>query len=158
MHTQLKELIAKAEERISSCRTPNDILDARAAYLGKKSVLNSLFARLRELASEERPAFGQLINEARARIETLLALRDKQIKSDARAQKLDTELDLSMPGWMSSRGAFHPVTIVRRRIEAVFMSMGFEVAQGPEIEDEFHNFDALNTPQDHPSRNLADTF
>ncbi len=158
MHTQLKELIAKAEERISSCRTPNDILDARAAYLGKKSVLNSLFARLRELAAEERPAFGQLINEARARIETLLALRDKQIKSDARAQKLDTEQDLSMPGWMSSRGAFHPVTIVRRRIEAVFMSMGFEVAQGPEIEDEFHNFDALNTPQDHPSRNLADTF
>lgn len=63
-----------------------------------------------------------------------------------------------MPGWMSPFGSLHPVTIVRKKIEAVFMSMGFEVAQGPEIEDEYHNFDALNTPQDHPSRNLADTF
>lgn len=158
MHLQLKELVAKAEERISSCRTPNDILDSRAAYLGKKSMLNALYARLRELAAEERPAFGQLINEARAKIEALLASQDRLIRSLQREQKLDQELDLGMPGWMSPLGAFHPVTIVRRKIEAVFMSMGFEVAQGPEIEDEFHNFDALNTPQDHPSRNLADTF
>ena len=158
MHTQLKELVAKAEENIAACRTPNDILDARAAYLGKKSVLNGLYARLRELPAEERPAFGQLINEARDKIEALLVAQDKEIKSAVRAQQVQQELDLGMPGWSRPMGSLHPVTIVRKKIEAVFMSMGFEVAQGPEIEDEYHNFDALNTPQDHPSRNLADTF
>jgi len=158
LHTQLEELVAKAQESIAACRTPNDILDARAAYLGKKSVLNGLYARLRELAPEERPAFGQLINQARAKIEGLIAAKDKEIKNAVRAQQVQQELDPGMPGWMSPFGSLHPVTIVRKKIEAVFMSMGFEVAQGPEIEDEYHNFDALNTPQDHPSRNLADTF
>jgi len=158
VRSQLSELVQQAGSAIAACRTPNDILNARAAYLGKKSMLNGLFARLRELPSEERPAFGQLINEARASLENLLATREQEIKSAAWDEKGASNLDLSMPGAIWQRGAFHPVTIVRRQIDQVFLGMGFEIAEGPEIEDEFHNFDALNTPADHPSRNLADTF
>lgn len=158
MRSQLNELVEQAGESIAACRTPNDILNARAAYMGKKSMLNGLFARLRELPAEERPAFGQLINEARTSLENLLAQREQEIKNAAWEAKSGAALDLSMPGAVWQRGSFHPVTLVRRQIEEVFLGMGFEIAEGPEIEDEFHNFDALNTPADHPSRNLADTF
>lgn len=158
MQSELTKLVQQASEAISACRTPNDILNARAAYLGKKSVLNGLFARLRELPSDERPAFGQQINQARNSLEELLNQREKEIKSEAWEAKTSAGADTSMPGNIWQRGSFHPVTIVRRQIESVFMSMGFEIAEGPEVEDEFHNFDALNTPPDHPSRNLADTF
>jgi len=158
VRSQLNELVEQAGESIAACRTPNDILNARAAYMGKKSMLNGLFARLRELPAEERPAFGQLINEARTSLENLLAQREQEIKNAAWEAKSGAALDLSMPGAVWQRGSFHPVTLVRRQIEEVFLGMGFEIAEGPEIEDEFHNFDALNTPADHPSRNLADTF
>lgn len=158
MRSQLNDLVQQAGDAITACQTPNDILNARSAYLGKKSMLNGLFARLRELPPEERPAFGQLINDARTSLENLLAQREKEIKSAAWEAKSGAGLDLSMPGAVWQRGSFHPVSIVRRQIEEVFLGMGFEIAEGPEIEDEFHNFDALNTPADHPSRNLADTF
>lgn len=159
MQNQLQAEIAKARSAIDSCQNLNDILNARAQYLGKKSFLNSLYSRLRELPSEERPAFGQTINEARNEIETLLAKREQALKQQSWDQHdLAQANDLSLPGIYQTQGAFHPLTIVRRQIEDVFLSLGFEIAEGPDIEDEFHNFDALNTPADHPSRNLADTF
>lgn len=159
MQQQLTELAKHAREEIAACANSNDILNARAAYLGKKSVLNGLFARLRELPPEERPAFGQQINDVRNLLETLLAAREKELKEAAWEKKAGaSEHDLSMPGIMPARGSLHPLSIVRKQIDEVFMGMGFEIAEGPDIEDEFHNFDALNTPQDHPSRNLADTF
>lgn len=159
MQQQLTELANHAREEIAACANSNDILNARAAYLGKKSVLNSLFARLRELPPEDRPAFGQQINDVRALLETLLATREKELKEAVWEKKAGaTEHDLSMPGAIPARGSLHPLSIVRKQIDDVFMGMGFEIAEGPDIEDEFHNFDALNTPPDHPSRNLADTF
>lgn len=158
MQSELNTLLEKAKAAIDACRSANDLLNAKSGYLGKKSVLSGLYSRLRELSPEARPAFGQLINEARGTIEKLLFQRESQIKSEAWDAKSGIEYDPGMPGRMWARGSFHPVTIVRRQIESVFLSMGFEIAEGPEIEDDFHNFDALNTPPDHPSRNLADTF
>ncbi len=159
MQEQLKELVKQAEIDIAACRTANDLMNVKAQYLGKKSVLNGLFARLKELAPEERPAFGNQINHSRTQIETLLEARNKAIREHtwSEVNKANAH-DLSMPGIESSRGGFHPLTIVRREIDEVFLSMGFEIAEGPDIDDDFHNFDALNTPADHPSRNLADTF
>jgi len=159
LQEQLKEMVRQAETDISACKTANDLMNVKAQYLGKKSMLNALFSRLRELPQEERPAFGNLINESRSRIEALLEKRSTEIREAAwQGDNKATAYDISMPGIESSRGGFHPLTIVRREIDEVFLSMGFEIAEGPDIDDDFHNFDALNTPADHPSRNLADTF
>ncbi len=159
MQQQLVDLIDKAQKDIDQCSSPNDILNAKALYLGKKSFLNTLFSQLRELSVEERPAFGQKINDARTKIEELLNLKEKALKTQNwDKQNAGVKTDFSMPGIMPERGGLHPLTIIMHEIEDTFLSMGFEIAEGFDIEDEFHNFDALNTPKDHPSRNLADTF
>jgi len=159
LQEQLKDLVRQAETDISACQSPSELMNVKAMYLGKKSQLNGLFAKMRELAPEERPAFGNLINESRGKIEAMLESKGKEIKENAWEKNSQSqETDLTMPGVFSSRGGFHPLSIVRREIDDVFMSMGFEIAEGPDIDDDFHNFDALNTPADHPSRNLADTF
>ncbi len=159
MEEELKELVKQAESDILACASYNDLLNIKAKYLGKKSVLNSLYAKMRDLPSEERPAFGNLINATRKNIEDLLEKQNKAIKEDAwKKSENRTAIDLTMPGIFSSRGGLHPLTIIRREIDEVFLGLGFEIAEGPDIDDDFHNFDALNTPPDHPSRNLADTF
>lgn len=159
MRGELQNIVSQATTAIEGCKNPNDILNARAQYLGKKSELNAFYTRLRELPQEERPAFGALLNEARTEIEALLTKRENEIKQQAWQEKTGTAAtDLSLPGITADRGSLHPLTIVKREIESIFIGMGFEIAEGNEIEDEFHNFDALNTPADHPSRNLADTF
>lgn len=159
MQEQLNELIAKAAQDIAACSSPNDLLNVKAQYLGKKSLLNSLYAKMRDLTPEERPAFGNMINDSRSKIEKLLEAKTNDVKTSAwENMGSDHKVDLTMPGINSSRGGLHPLSIVRREIDEVFISMGFEIAEGPDMEDDFHNFDALNTPADHPSRNLADTF
>jgi phenylalanyl-tRNA synthetase alpha chain len=156
---QLKAVAEQARADIAACRNNNDILNARARYLGKKSLVTNLYGKLRELPEAKKPAFGQMINDLRAEVEQLLSARELELKQQSRDQ-LDSaqELDLSLPGLYPGRGSLHPLTIVRRQMEDIFIGLGFEIAEGPDIDDEFHNFDALNTPGDHPSRNLADTF
>ena len=157
MQEQLELIIKQAQEEIARCSNPNDILNTKARFLGKKSELNGLYAKMKELNPEERPAFGNQLNSLRNRIESLLNAQNTIIKETV--WKKDRKVyDNTMPGMEPGRGGFHPLTIVRREIDEVFLSMGFEIAEAFDIEDEFHNFDALNTPQDHPSRNLADTF
>jgi len=131
----------------------------KPGILAKKSLVNSLYGKLKDLPDAEKPAFGQSINKLRGSIEDLLAAREQELKNRLQeAQDSAKTLDLSLPGIIRPRGSLHPLTIVRRRIEDVFIGLGFEIAEGPDIDDEWHNFDALNTPPDHPSRNLADTF
>ncbi len=157
MQEQLELLIKEAQQEIGQCSGVNDILNAKAKYLGKKSLLNSFYGKMRELDATERPAFGDQLNSARKQIETLLNVRSKAIQ-ESNWEKARVDFDPSMPGIAITRGGYHPLSIIRRQIDEVFISMGFEIAEANEIEDEFHNFDALNTPKDHPSRNLADTF
>jgi phenylalanyl-tRNA synthetase alpha chain len=157
LQEQLELLIKEAEQEIAQCSGVNDILNTKAKYLGKKSVLNSLYGKMRELEPAQRPAFGDQLNSIRKQIETALAARSKAIQ-ESTWEKSREDFDPSMPGIAFGRGGYHPLSIIRRQIDEVFISMGFEIAEANEIEDEFHNFDALNTPKDHPSRNLADTF
>jgi len=157
LQNQLATMLEEAGREIEACATANDILNTKAKYLGKKSLLNGLYGRMKDLEPSERPAFGNLLNEARQQLETLLNAKSSAIKAQS-WKKENTDMDFSMPGMPSSRGGYHPLSIVRRQIDEVFISLGFEIAEGLDIEDEFHNFDALNTPADHPSRNLADTF
>lgn len=158
MQQQLTELLAQAKADIESCPNLNELVNVKAKYLGKKSLLTQLYSRLKELTVEERPAFGQAVNQAREQIEALISLREDSLRQSSWQTGTNNLLDLSLPGYKPARGGLHPLTLVMREIEDVFMSMGFEIAEGFDIEDEFHNFDALNTPADHPSRNLADTF
>jgi phenylalanyl-tRNA synthetase alpha chain len=159
VRNKLKEAAEQAKADIAACSSNNDILNVRARYLGKKSLLNSLYAKLRDLPAEEKPAFGQQINDLRKEVEKWLSQREAELRQENRRQHEAAKAeDLSLPGVYDPRGSLHPITIVRRQIEDIFMNMGFEIAEGPDIDDEFHNFDALNTPEDHPSRNLADTF
>jgi phenylalanyl-tRNA synthetase alpha chain len=155
---QLMELLARAKADIESCPNLNELVNVKAKYLGKKSLLIQLYSRLKELPADERPAFGQSVNQAREQIEALISLKEGSLRQSSWQTATNNLLDLSLPGYKPARGGLHPLTLVMREIEDVFMSMGFEIAEGFDIEDEFHNFDALNTPADHPSRNLADTF
>jgi phenylalanyl-tRNA synthetase alpha chain len=115
--------------------------------------------KLGSLAKEERPAFGKTVNEAKQALVALLEQQEGVIKEAQYAQALASQrLDLTMPGRRRDSGSLHPITKARREIEDIFVSLGFDVAEGFDVEDEFHNFDALNTPQDHPARDLSDTF
>lgn len=159
MQEDLKLLVSMALSDIEACANANDIMNIKAKFLGKKSTLTTLFAKMKDLLPEERPAFGQMINEARTAIESALKGRENTIRNSAwESSSRVSGQDLGMPSLMPFRGGLHPLTIVQRRIEDIFISMGFEIAEANDIEDEFHNFDALNTPADHPARNLSDTF
>ncbi|MEM9172278.1 MAG: phenylalanine--tRNA ligase subunit alpha [Pseudomonadota bacterium] len=131
----------------------------RVRFLGKKGELTALLKQLGQLSAESRPAAGQRINAAKAQVETALVERKRALESQALEVRLKSEtLDMTQPGRGSALGTLHPVTKARRRIEAIFRGAGFAVRHGPEIEDDFHNFTALNIPEDHPARAMHDTF
>lgn len=158
MLQELSELVSKAKQDISKCSKPNELADVKAAYLGKKSFLISMYAKMRELPNDEKPAFGQALNKIKLQLEEMFANKDQSLRSNSWQASTATKLDLTLPGFVPELGGLHPLSQILRKTEDVFLHMGFEVADGFDIEDEFHNFDALNTPKDHPSRNLADTF
>ncbi len=159
MKEKLKRIIELAEEKVSKAQKVPELLNLKSTFLGKKSELSQLMTKLRELSPEERPAFGKAINDAKKALDKLITEKQAALKSaEITRQNKDVSIDLTMPGRRFNKGSLHPLTLVWREIEDAFLSLGFEIAEGADIEDEFHNFDALNTPQDHPSRNLADTF
>ena len=135
-------------------------LDAvRVAYLGKKGELTAQLKNLGQLPAEERPAAGQAINQVKVQIQELLETRKSVLSDLAIASRLETEtIDISLPGRGNGAGGLHPVTLTMNRIDKMFGKLGFDVAEGPEVEDDFHNFEALNIPQHHPARAMHDTF
>ncbi|MBN2830276.1 MAG: phenylalanine--tRNA ligase subunit alpha [Candidatus Cloacimonetes bacterium] len=159
MKEDLKRIIEAAEQQILNAKSLPELLNLKSSFLGKKSELSQLMLKLRDLTPEERPAFGKAINDAKGVLDNLITEKQESLKSaEIDRQHKGSSVDLTMPGRRFNKGSLHPLTLIWREIEDVFISLGFEVAEGTDIEDEFHNFDALNTPQDHPSRNLADTF
>jgi phenylalanyl-tRNA synthetase alpha chain len=155
----LNALVDRARSEFAACGDPAALENAKARYLGKTGAITERMKALGQLSATERPAAGARINEAKAAIEALLAERRAAL-SDARlaAQLAADALDVSLPGRGNSMGGLHPLTRTLERIETLFRSLGFEVADGPEIEDDFHNFTALNMPENHPSRSMQDTF
>ena len=136
-----------------------ELENAKARYLGKEGSLTGLLKGLGKLTSEERPAAGARINQVKQQIEAALQARRDALQNQALQQKLAAEaLDVTLPGRGFGVGGLHPVTRTLERIETLFHSIGFEVATGPEIENDFYNFTALNIPADHPARAMHDTF
>jgi phenylalanyl-tRNA synthetase alpha chain len=135
-------------------------LDAiRVAYLGKKGEITARLKSLGQLPAEQRPAAGQAINEIKVQIQALIEDRKASLSSQAIADKLKRDtVDVTLPGRRIKAGGLHPVTLTMNRIEKMFGKLGFDVAEGPEVEDDFHNFEALNIPEHHPARAMHDTF
>src|SRR6266496_5347454 len=156
---QLERIIAAAQADFAGCANPAALENAKAKYLGKAGALTDLLKSLGKLPAAERPAAGAAINEAKTKLETaLVARRDALADAKLEAQLAAEALDVSLPGRGVGIGTLHPITRTLERIETLFRSLGFEVADGPEIEDDFHNFTALNTPENHPARSMHDTF
>jgi phenylalanyl-tRNA synthetase alpha chain len=157
--TELDRIVAAAAADFDAARDPAALENAKAKYLGKAGALTDLLKSLGKLPADERPAAGAAINAAKGRLEEALARRRSALADARLARQLAADaIDVSLPGRGRGSGGLHPITRTLERIETLFRSLGFEVADGPEIEDDFHNFTALNMPADHPSRSMHDTF
>jgi len=156
---ELESIVAAALAEFAGCGDPASLENSKARYLGKAGRLTELLKSLGKLPAAERPAAGARINSAKESLEAALARRRDELAELNLAHQLAAEaFDVSLPGRGQGIGCLHPITRTLERIEALFRSLGFSVADGPEIEDDFHNFTALNMPEDHPSRSMHDTF
>jgi len=156
---ELDEVVHKASLEFVQAITPADLENAKARYLGKSGVMTDLMKGLAALSPEDKKSRGAQINKAKQAIEAALndrrqALSDLELQTQLQAEALD----VTLPGRQRGVGGLHPVSLTLERIEALFGSMGFDVADGPEIETDWFNFTALNTPADHPARSMHDTF
>lgn len=155
----LERLVDDAVAAFAACDDGPSLENAKARYLGKAGSLTIELKKLRSLEPAQKAQRGAAINDAKVRVEAALAARRTAIGDARLAARLSAEaLDVTLPGRGSGRGGLHPLTRTIERIETLFHSLGFEVADGPEIEDDFHNFTALNTPENHPARSMHDTF
>lgn len=159
MTTELDALIADARESFALAQSPADLENAKARFLGKSGSITALMKGMAQLSVEEKRSRGAAINLAKQAVEAALNARRQEI-ADAQLQAhLQAEvLDVTLPGRVRGQGGLHPVSLTLERIEGIFGSMGFDVADGPEIESDWYNFTALNTPQNHPARSMHDTF
>ena len=158
MH-EIEKIVAAAQADFAAAADPASLENAKAKYLGKAGAITDLLKSLGKLPATERPAAGAAINVAKQQLEDALVRRRNDLANEKLGRQLAAEsLDVSLPGRGAGTGALHPITRTLERIETLFRSLGFAVADGPEIEDDFHNFTALNMPEDHPSRSMHDTF
>ncbi|WP_345843011.1 phenylalanine--tRNA ligase subunit alpha [Shewanella algae] len=156
---QLTEIVEQALAAIEGASDLKILDDIRVDYLGKKGKITDMMKLMATLSPQEKPAFGQKVNEAKQKVQQFLSQRIEGLKAAELEQKLQTEkIDVTLPGRRLDNGGLHPVTRTIERIESFFGELGFSVVQGPEIEDDYHNFDALNIPEHHPARADHDTF
>jgi phenylalanyl-tRNA synthetase alpha chain len=159
MHEQLAALETAAAEAAGTASGEIELQQIKARFLGRKGELTAIMKGMGGLPAEERPAFGALANEVKDRLEALFAARLDELRASDLQRRLAAErIDVTLPGRRMRRGSKHPVTLVTGEIVAIFASLGFGVAEGPEVERDFYNFEALNMPRDHPARDMQDTF
>ena len=159
MQAQLNKILEEAKEQLQQAASVSDVDEIRVKLLGKKGKLTEILRGMGKLSPEERKTTGQMANSVRSEIEGLLERRFADMKAAAKEAKFKLEkIDVTEPGKEVTLGVKHPLTITIEEISTVFMSMGFSIAEGPEVETVFNNFDALNAGPDHPSRDMSDTF
>jgi len=156
---KLRNIGAEALQALAKAGTLEDLNEIRVKYLGKKGELTQVLRGMGSLRAEERPLVGQVANEVRASIEKELASRTTVLKELAKEQRLkDDGIDVTLPGTPLLRGGKHPLSVVTEEIQKFFLGLGYSIAEGPEIETDYYNFEALNLPKDHPARDMQDTF
>lgn len=159
MKEQLEQIKASAVSAINASETEQALEEVRVRYLGKKGELTAILRGMGAVPAEERPKVGALVNTIRAEIEEALSARFAELKASGLERKLREErIDVTLPAPEKKVGKLHPITQTRNRMVEIFTGMGFEIAEGPEVESSYYNFDALNAPADHPSRDATDTF
>ena len=159
MKAQLEALRAEALEELKALESPKELEDFRVRYMGKKGSVTGLLRSMGALPAEERPVMGQLVNQLRQELEDAVAEKYQAVQAKLQKEQLEKEkLDVTMPGKKVASGGLHPLNVVLDDIIDIFQSMGFDVIDGPEVETDYYCFQALNVPEDHPARDMQDTF
>lgn len=159
MKAKLDQIRQQVQEQILSCDTTEKLNEIRVSILGKKGQLTDLLKSMKDVAPEERPKVGQMVNETRAEIERILEEQKTKLERVIREAKMKAEvIDVTLPAKKNEMGHRHPNTIALEEVERIFIGMGYEVVEGPEVEKDYYNFEALNIPADHPAKDEQDTF
>ncbi|PLX81978.1 MAG: phenylalanine--tRNA ligase subunit alpha [Desulfuromonas sp.] len=159
MKEKLEQMRVTARDAMEAAGTEDLLQDVRVRFLGKKGDLTAIMKGMGRLTSEERPVVGALANTVKSELEGLFEARLKTVREAEIGKRLEQErIDVTLPGRRLSQGTKHPITLVTEEIVEIFSSLGFGVAEGPEVEKDFYNFEALNLPKDHPARDMQDTF
>ena len=159
MKEKLQGILQTAKEQLAAAKDSRALDEARVKFLGKKGELTALLKSMKDVAAEERPVVGQLINDVRAEIETIIDKQKKLIEQAALEKKLEAEtIDVTLPGEDVVIGKKHPLNIVLDEFKEIFLGLGFSIAEGPEVELDHYNFELMNIPKNHPARDAQDTF
>ena len=159
MKDRLEEMLLAAGAAMTEADSESSLQDVRVRFLGKKGELTAIMKEMGRLTPEERPVLGALANRVKEELETLFASRQQSIREAEITRRLASErVDVTLPGRSSLVGTRHPITLVTEEISEIFSSLGFGIEEGPEVEKDFYNFEALNMPKDHPARDMQDTF
>lgn len=159
MKDRLEEMLRAANAAMTETDSETSLQDVRVRFLGKKGELTAIMKEMGRLTPEERPVLGALANRVKEELETLFASRQQTIRETEIARRLASErIDVTLPGRSSFVGTKHPITLVTEEISEIFSALGFGIEEGPEVEKDFYNFEALNMPKDHPARDMQDTF
>ncbi len=159
MKEQLQNIELLAKKELESVKSMTELENLRVRFLGKKGELTAILKQMSSLSADERPVIGQLANKIRSDIEDAIAKRTAELKAFINEQRLrDERIDVTLPGKKRTIGKLHPLNSVLNEIEEIFLGMGFDIADGPEVEYDYYNFEALNLPPDHPARDTQDTF
>jgi phenylalanyl-tRNA synthetase alpha chain len=155
MQSEIASIRLQAETDIAAVSTESGLEEFRINYLARKGLVAGLFDRLKNVDASQKPVLGKMLNELRTHVQKLF---DEKSSGLASSTTKSVKPDLTLPGRRQFRGTMHPLTQTMNEIKAIFISMGFGIAEGPDIEDDYHNFEALNFPPDHPARDMQDTF
>lgn len=159
MQDKINEIVESSLSQLQSVKDTNDLQELRVKYLGKKGKFTEILRGMGSVAPEERPKIGKMVNEARAKIESAIKEHEQKLNNSAKEQRLKEEtIDVTVPGTRPKMGAVHPLAKTREMLEDIFISMGFSIAEGPEVELDHYNFELLNVPKGHTSRDAQDSF
>ena len=159
MKEEIEKIKVESTEELKKIQDLKELETFKVKYLGKKGSLTTILRGMKDLTPEERPVIGSLVNQVRDLIENLISEKEKELKREELERRLQTEnIDVTEPGKRVKLGSIHPITQIINEVEDIFLGMGYEIADGPEVEKTIYNFDKLNTPADHPARDVQDTF
>jgi len=159
MEANIQSVRAKAVEECSKVETLEQLQQLRVKYLGKKGEVTQLLRNMGSLPAEQRPVVGQMVNRLKSELEQLYDEKETELEKAVQQKRLQEEtLDITLPGRKPRSGSLHPLTLVLNEIKQIFIAMGYQIVEGPEIETDYYNFEALNIPKDHPARDMQDTF
>ena len=159
MQDKINEIEKSIDEAVQDVQSSKTLQEIKMRFLGKTGEISALMKNMRDVPTEQRPSVGKLLNALRVWTEERFDAIEKKIKDfELKKKYSDEKIDVTLPGKLGEDGAYHPNTLIRRELISIFAGMGFEVFEGPEIENDYYNFTALNTPADHPARDMQDTF